>query len=121
MESTLDILEVIGQQCDLKTRLNLCLASKEYSTHNYGQFRQVELKHLSTNIKRMIQSAATCRVYSVQLHNIHEIMKYAMKFPHVLRRVDPVRNLLIAKLVEWEAAGMNRMKAVRYRTFLTTL
>jgi hypothetical protein len=121
MEPTLDILEVIGQQCDLKTKFNLCLASKEYSTRNYGQFRQVELNYMTAQMTHIMSAFIAGQPDMLTFRMYNRFMRRVMTFPHMLRQSTSLRELITTQLVEWESMGLGRRKVVRYRAFLASV
>ena len=127
MEPNLDILEVIGSHCDPLTKVNLCLASKEYyevsRNGDVDYKRQIRL-HFMRELDPMIKKAINIVSKLDKLQQIHKVYRFMVDHKYAFDLMSEVRGGIfrtktLEKLDEFVDGGMSKRKATKYRKTLS--
>lgn len=127
MEPNLDILEVIGSHCDPLTKVNLCLASKDYfevSRNGDVDYRKQIRLHFMRELDPMIKKALNTLSRLEKLRQIHKVYRFMVDHKYAFDLLSEVRGGIfrtktLEKLDEFVAGGMSKRKATKYRKTLS--
>ena len=127
MEPNLDILEVIGSHCDPLTKVNLCLASKDYfevtRSGDVDYKRQVR-SHFTHALNSLMKTAICATSIPMRLCRIHKVYRFMVDNKYAFDLMSEVRGGIfrtktLEKLDELIGDGMSKRKAERYRKTLS--
>ena len=114
----LDLIEVIGNQCDNKTWMNLCCAHHEYYTTQKEMLAQQEASHFIDFMIPLIRKFPHQKNKHSRLKYIHKILRSVLGYTHILYLLPAFVGELRSKLDESFSAGMSKRKYQLYKKCL---
>jgi hypothetical protein len=117
MELPFDIIYTIGRHCDRDTRLNLCLASKDFYMSDKEWLSGHQLSHYCRAIRRMLNEFTLKRTKAARVKMAHIIFRFIVLYKHMLKHPDLSKFsvALVNKLEELGETGMCRRKVMKYK------
>lgn len=117
MEVPFDIIWAIGNQCDFATRVNICIASKEFYTCDKEWLSNRQLTHFCYNVKKMLNEFSWNHTKATRVKMAHRLFRYIVIYKHVLKHPDLSKFYLVldSKLKELGETGMCRRKVMKYK------
>tara|TARA_B100001094_G_scaffold302594_1_gene329957 strand:- start:4016 stop:4387 length:372 start_codon:yes stop_codon:yes gene_type:complete len=122
MSFNIDIIEVIGTQCDDKTRFMLSCASKEYYGYIASTFHEKETARFVCDIRKLLIHCEEGDTKFKKIKRAHKLFRYLTVNLHI-KKYQSMKNLVsasIKKLDELEEDGsMSKRKLRFYKKQLT--
>ena len=118
MELPLDIIYTIGRHCDRDTRMNLCLASKDFYMSDKEWLSGHQLSHYCRTLRKMmLYDFATKSTKMARIRVAHKIFRYIVLNKHMLKNPGlPTLSLVLDnKLKELGETGMCKRKVMKYK------
>jgi hypothetical protein len=117
MEVPFDIIYAIGQHCDRNTRLNLCMASKDFYMCDSKWISENQVIHFSYNIRKMLNKFSLKRTKPARIKLAHQVFRFIILNKHVLKcpKLSKFYLVLDSKLKELGETGMCRRKVMKYK------
>ena len=124
IDVNLDLLEVIGSHCDPLTKVQLCLASKDYyqvTRLNDREYQDELIYHFITYTQELTDSVPTIPSKLGRLRRVHKIYRFITSHTYALQLInkDVLVQAFVNKLDEFVRDGMCRRKAKLYKKMLT--
>lgn len=123
MELHLDVLEVIGSHCDDQTRVNLCIADREYYLASRHILEKKTVDHFVFAVQKMIDSVNQNPTRLGKLRKVHTLYKYLIDHKHALQltgyQKPRLRSIILEKLDEFVVEGMCKRRANKYKKQLS--
>ena len=124
IDVNLDLLEVIGSHCDPLTKVQLCLASKDYyqvTRVNDREYQDELTAHFVGYTQYLTDNVTLSPSKLGKLRRVHKIYQFITSHTYALHLInkDVLVHAFIDKLDELVIDGMCRRKANRYKKALT--
>lgn len=116
MELPFDIIYTIGHHCDPKTRVNLCLASKDFYLSDTDWLHFQKIRSFALNCIEKIYQVGTKETKAARVKGVHKVFRFLvenkeyLKHPMFARFIPTVKR----KLEEFGETGMCKRKAKKY-------
>ena len=116
MSLPFDIIYTIGRRCEPATRVNLCLASKEFYMSDTDWLFEKQFVHYCFKVRTYLDLFSTKRGKWAQLRVAHALFRYLVFHKNMLKheRLKKLRPVVKAKLIELPQSGMCKRKARKY-------
>ena len=124
IDINLDLLEVIGSHCDPLTKVQLCLASKDYyqvTRVNDREYQDELTAHFVWYTQYLTDNVVLSPTKLGRLRRVHKIYQFITGHTYALQLInkDALVRAFVDKLDELVRDGMCRRKANRYKKMLT--
>ena len=124
IDVNLDLLEVIGSHCDPLTKVQLCLASKDYyqvTRVNDREYQDELTAHFVGYTQYLTDNVVLSPTKLGKLRRVHKIYQFITSHTYALHLIkkDVLVRTFVNKLDEFVRDGMCRRRANRYKKALT--
>ena len=117
MELPFDAIYTIGRRCDPKTRVNLCLASKDFFLSDIVWLHyQQQVKRFALDCMEKFREIQTMETNAAKVKGVHRIFRFLIENKDFLKHplFARLRPILKPKLEEFGKTGMCKRKAKKY-------
>ena len=116
MSLPFDIIYTIGRRCEPATRVNLCLASKEFYMSDTDWLFEKQLSHYCSGVRMHLDLISTKHGKWARLRVAHALFRYMVLHKNMLKhdRFENFRPAVKAKLTELGQNGMCKRKVRKY-------
>ena len=121
MALDLDVLGVIGQYCDPKTRFSLALSNRDVHKRELSHFVDMETDYVCLRLKSLVNDIDKERSHHMRVRKAHKLMKEVIRFSHQIKLLPRIREAFMNRLDIWQYSGMNKAKAREYMRILNNL
>lgn len=116
MELPFDIIYTIGLHCDPKTRVSLCLASKDFYLCDADWLHFQKMKSFGSKCMEIIREVQAKETKAARVKGVHKIFRFLVEHKEYLKHPMFTRfiTILKPKLEEFGENGMCKRKAKKY-------
>ena len=116
MDLPFDIVYTIGRHCDPQTRVNLCLASKDFYLSDTDWLKLQRVRNFSLQFMEKLREVQGKESRMAIIKGIHKIFRFLVENKEHLKHPMFTRFIptLKAKLEEYKETGMCKRKVKKY-------